>query len=392
MEDDYASLFVISTIRNASLSVSTQDAALNAINVLSGFCKQHQVDLIERFRDGGYLSAVECESLVNFCRQDFGVKAKQHQKVVDLGKVRRGYVYSAPSVARGTYFKRMTHIAEYVGWLAKYLLTHVNPERTRAIEEMRLSILLRRGSGAAKRDDFDEVEFTARHNQILNEIIIPGSDRNPFRPALQLRNLLLVELLRQTGMRRGEVLGLQIRDIDHVKRQITVRRRHDDKDDPRIDQPVAKTDGHPIPISVYLTELLVKYVAERRAVPGATKHRYLFVTHKSGPTQGQPMTKSALKEVFETLADSDERLSQVRTHLLRHFFSSELAKLQHEQGSDGDSKELHRRVRNFLAGRKQHSEVDAVYTKVETKRQARETALALQERMAPNLRLTQVQE
>ncbi|WP_249605164.1 site-specific integrase [Chromobacterium sp. IRSSSOUMB001] len=387
MEDDYSSLFVISTIRNPGLSVASQEAALNAVNVFRGFCCLHQIDLVERFIGGKYLTFVECESLSNFARQSFGVEAKRLQKVVELGKVRRGYSYSAPSVAGPTHFKRLTHIADFAEWMAKYLLTHVSQERMGSIAEMRAQILRHRGLATQRKDDVGGVEFTRRHNQVLNELIAPGAERNPFRPDLQLRNLLLVELLRQTGMRRGEVLSLQVRDVDHVKRQVTIRRRHDEKDDPRIDQPVAKTEGRTIPISIYLTELLVWYVSQRRTVPGATKHRYLFVTHKSGPTQGQPMTKAALKEVFDTLADADERIAQVRSHLLRHFFSSELAKLQHEQGSDGNSKELHRRVRNYLAGRKQYSEVDAVYTKLETKRQAREATLELQDRMTADLPL-----
>lgn len=382
MEDDYSSLFVVSTIRNPGLSVASQEAALNAVNVLSGFCRHHQIDLAARLQAGTYLSFLECEALSNFARQSFGAEAKRHQKIVSLGKVRRGYAYAIPAVARQTHFKRLTHIADFVEWMAKYLLTHVSTERMTRIAEMRREILRHRGSSAPSRDDFDVKPFTLRHNKILNDLIAPGSERNPFSPELQLRNLLLVELHRQTGIRRGEALSIQVRDIDHVKRQITIRRRHDASDDPRVDQPVAKTEGRTIPISVYLTELLVQYVNQRRTVPGATKHRYLFVTHKSGPTQGQPMSKAALKEVFGTLAEADERISHIRAHLLRHFFSNELAKLQQEQGGDEDSRELHKRVRNYLAGRKQHSEVDAVYTEVETKRQARTTVLALQERMA----------
>lgn len=384
MEDDYTSLFVISTIRNLGLSVASQDAALNAVNILSAFCGLNQIDLAGRLRAGKYLTSSECESLSNFARQNFGAEAKRHQKVVALGKVRRGYTYAAPSVESRTHSGRLGHIADFVEWMAKYLLTHVNADRLSGITEMRAQLLKHRSGKTPRKDDFEEVAFTRRHNQILNELIAPESERNPFRPDMQLRNLLLLELPRQAGLRRGEVLSLQVRDVDHVKRQVTVRRRHDDKDDPRVDQPVPKTMGRTIPLSGYLIELLVQYVSQRRTVPGATKHRYLFVTHKSGPTQGQPMTKDAFREVFETLADSDERLTQVRAHLLRHFFSNELAQLQHEQGNDADNQELHRRVRNYLAGRKQHSEVDAVYTQMETKRQARASALALQERMAAN--------
>lgn len=382
MEDDYCSLFVVSTLRNRGLSVASQEAALNAVNVLSGFCQVNEIDLAGRLRAGKYLTSIECEALSNFARQSFGAEAKRHQKVVALGKVRRGYAYAVPSVAPPTHFKRLTHIADFVEWMAKYLLTHLSPDRMLRIAEMREDVLRHRGIAVPARDDYDDEEFTQLHNRALNEVIELGSERNPFKAELQIRNLLLVEVLRQTGIRRGEVLSLQVRDIDHVKRQLTVRRRHDAIDDIRIDQPVSKTDGRTIPISAYLTELVVQYVAERRMVPGATKHRYLFVTHKSGPTQGQPMTKAGLREVFESLSASDENLAKVRTHLLRHFFSNELARVQHEWGSDEDNKDLHRRVRNYLAGRKQHSAVDAVYTQVETKRQARVAVLALQDRIA----------
>ncbi|MFD2449901.1 tyrosine-type recombinase/integrase [Vogesella fluminis] len=282
MEDDYSALFVISTIRNPGLSVASQDAALNAVNVFYAFCRNYQIDLVARFLAGKYLSVVECELLSNFARQSFGAEAKRHQKVVELGKVRRGFTYALPSVAGPTHFKRLTHIADFAEWLAKYLLSHVSQERMGGIAEMHAQLLRHRGLATQRKDDFKEAEFTRRHNQILNELITPGAERNPFRADLQLRNLLLVELLRQTGIRQGEALSLQVRDIDQVKRQITIRRRHDAKDDPRVNQPVAKTEGRTIPIGSYLTEILVQYVSQRRTVPGATKHRYLFVTHKSG--------------------------------------------------------------------------------------------------------------
>ncbi|MFY9460012.1 MAG: hypothetical protein WAP57_09705, partial [Aquabacterium commune] len=151
MEDDYSSLFVVSTIRNPGLSVASQEAALNAVNVLSGFCRHHQIDLAARLQAGTYLSFLECEALSNFARQSFGAEAKRHQKIVSLGKVRRGYAYAIPAVARQTHFKRLTHIADFVEWMAKYLLTHVSTERMTRIAEMRREILRHRGSSAPSR-------------------------------------------------------------------------------------------------------------------------------------------------------------------------------------------------------------------------------------------------
>jgi integrase len=382
LEEDYSALFAICSIRNPGLSVASQEAALNAINVLYAFCEERGIDLTARFKAGTYLTSNECRALGDFARFNFGVEYKKRRAVVQLGKVRRGYVYSMPTVERQTHFKRLTHIANFSSWLAKYLLTHTSRDRADAISQMQDEILQNRLEVGARRDDFDDVLFTLQDNDLLSEIIAPGAPRNPFATEVQLRNLLLVELLRQTGIRHGEALNLQVRDVDHVKREIRIRRRHDDKDDPRLDQPLVKTSGRAIPISVGLTDLIVQYVALRRSVPGAAKNRYLFVTHKSGPTQGQPMTKDAVKAVFNAIKGEESKLSHLTPHKLRHLFNSELARYQHQQGSDPNSKETHRRVRNYIAGRKPTSEVDALYTELETKRQAQEAMLKVQERMA----------
>lgn len=381
LEDDHSALFVIQKFRNPGLSVASQEAALGAINVLAGWCAARSINLVSRFASADYLTPNECQSLSDFAQLNFGAEFKRRQKVVALGKVRRGYAYSPPSVARQTHGKRLTHIAHFLDWLAKYLLTHTSRARVVQIEEMRDEVLRLRSLASARRDDIDDEEFTRQDNDRLNEIVKPGSPKNPFSEELQLRNLLLIELLRQTGIRRGEALNLQVRDVDHVKRLLTIKRRQDTPEDPRKDQPKVKTEGRAIPISAYLTDLIVQYVAQRRTVPGAKKHRYLFVTHKSGLTQGEPLTLAALREVFREIKRAEEDLDHLRPHKLRHLFNNELARHQLEQGSDPNSKESHRRVRNYIAGRKQHSEVDALYTETETKRQAEGAVLAVQRKL-----------
>ena len=381
VEDDYSALFIISTVRNAGRSVASQEAALGAINVLAGWCARMSIDLVGRFAAGGYLSDQECQSLADFAQLNFGAELKRQQRVVALGKVRRGYRYAPPTVERQTHHQRLTHIARFVTWLAKYLSTHTSRARLLEIEAMGADILRRRPVATAKRDDFDDVGFSRQDNEVLNQVIAPGSPKNPFRDELQLRNLLIVELLRQTGIRRGELLNLRVRDVDHVKRQVTILRRQDSQDDPRVDQPLVKTLGRVIPISVQLTDLIVKYVAVRRTVPGATKHRYLFVTHKAGLSQGMPLTKMALREVFTAILQTDERLAHLTPHKLRHLFNNELARHQLEEGTDPNSRESHRRVRNYVAGRQQQSEVDALYTQAETRRQAEDAVLTVQRKL-----------
>lgn len=379
LEEDYSTLYTIAKIRNRGESVALQEASLSAVNVLYAFCRKSEIDLVSRFAKGNYLTSSECHKLADFARFDFSKKSQQKHAIVALGKGRRGYSYSLPMVAIGSHSKRLGYIARFVKWLADYLLTHVSKEHTRQIESMRDVILSCRIKEGPKRDDFDRAEFTLQQNTILNEIIALDAPRNPFSQTHQLRNLLIIELFRQTGMRRSEVLNLRVKDVDQVKRQLNVRRRHNSPDDPRVPQPRVKKEERAIPINEELVDLIRQYIAVRRTVPSATKHLYLLVTHKSGPTQGQPMTIAALNELFKTIKKSDARLAHLSPHKQRHLFSGQLARVQHEQGTDSNQQEEHRRVRNYLSGRKATSEVDAIYIEQETKRLAREAALAAQE-------------
>lgn len=203
---------------------------------------------------------------------------------------------------------------------------------------------------------------------------------NPFAKSTQLRNALLICMMRLLGKRRGEVLNIQLRDIRLREQEIDIVRRADTVEDPRRLQPLVKTRQHTIPFGESLLSLISAYLKQRREVPGATKQPYLFVTHKAGPSQGQPMTIDALKEVFKKLRQSDARLSHLHPHLLRHFHSDQLAKIQQE-GFGGQDAEAHRRQRNYLSGRSPSSDLDFIYTERELSRQSRSVSLRLQQEL-----------
>lgn len=380
MDDAYSTLFVTSQIRNKNLSVSSEQAALVSINVLYAFCKSRGFNLLKRFQDGNYLAANERMALKDFAQTNFE-KIKSLQKVVALGRVKRGHHYALPAVDAGTQYSRLTHIASYVGWLAQYLLAaRVNKVRSEQIDDMVADLLALRPAKIKKQRDFDEKEFTPEDNARLNEIIPLDSELNPFEDrGVRLRNLLIIELLRQPGIRRGELLGLQMRDLELISGKLTVRRRHDSVEDPRTDQPLQKTEEREIPISRSLVKLIREYNDMRRSIPGTGKHRYLLVSH-FGKTRGQPLTISGLDDVFKRIIKVAPDLAHLHRHKLRHFFSNELARLQQEE--DPGNAEAHRRVRNHVAGRKPTSGVDGIYTKLYTAAEARKATLKVQDRMA----------
>jgi integrase len=387
LPEPYSTLFVTMKVRNGGQSVATQQAALNAINVLFAHAVKTGIDLVDRFRRGQFLDAVECESLRRSVQTNYGPAAKRQSVVVSLGRGKRGYEKSVPPVAQDTQYQRLSYMARYLAWLGGELAGDSGDNRAAAIAVMTDNVLAlrpegRRGNGNEQKSN----EFTIDDDVLLRQLTTTGLPTNPFKPAVQLRNELLVGLMRLIGKRQGEVLNIRVRDINMARRQIDIVRRADDPLDLRPNQPKVKTRTHTVPIGEHLAGLIDRYLVERRKVPGATKQPYLLVTHKSGPTQGQAMTIEALKEVFKTLKRVEPRLAHLHPHLLRHFNSDQIANAQLSEQPTANGREQHRRQRNYLAGRAPESEMDGHYTQRETERQARVVSLRLQTDLAADIR------
>lgn len=75
--------------------------------------------------------------------------------------------------------------------------------------------------------------------QIIRTLIRPGAAENPFPERLQLRNWLIIELLLETGIRRGELLKLYTTDINQGSQHayVSINDREHDPGDPRAEEP-----------------------------------------------------------------------------------------------------------------------------------------------------------
>jgi integrase len=86
--------------------------------------------------------------------------------------------------------------------------------------------------------------------EVIQDITQPDHPDNPWDDLrCRYRNSLIVDWLLYLGLRRGELLGIRIPDINFQQETVTVYRRADDPSDPRFHQPKAKTLGRVIPIS-----------------------------------------------------------------------------------------------------------------------------------------------
>ncbi|MCY1435971.1 hypothetical protein D9M71_520850 [compost metagenome] len=126
--------------------------------------------------------------------------------------------------------------------------------------------------------------------QIIRTLIRPGAAENPFPERLQLRNWLMIELLLETGIRRGELLKLYTTDINQGSQHayVSINDREHDPGDPRAEEPALKTHGRTVGISAQLYEVYEHYIqGERRPLrdgkPMKLLYRYLFISDRGRP-------------------------------------------------------------------------------------------------------------
>lgn len=272
---------------------------------------------------------------------------------------------------------RLTTIAQYISWYANHLIKLPSTVEARQIKRVETQIKSRRPVKRGRNRDqdrsLDEVQLEA-----LFEIIKVGSEHNPFREQVQRRNRLMILILYYLGIRGGELLNLRISDIDFAKHQLKIVRRADEKDDPRIQEPNAKTLERTIPLGELLSKELHEYIAgDRRKVTNAKRNNFLFITHKKGPTIGQPISKSSYYKIFNIVKSVAPQLYELTGHKLRHTWNRKFSEKM-DSMDEPLSEEKQDQIRSYVMGWKQGSGTSTHYNKRFVQAQAQKAALALQ--------------
>ncbi|WP_158234747.1 tyrosine-type recombinase/integrase, partial [Serratia sp. OLBL1] len=100
-------------------------------------------------------------------------------------------------------------------------------------------------------------------------------------------------------------------------------------EDRRLNQPLVKTGEREIPLSDELALEILDYINNyRNKYTKKKKHDFLFVTHSSCKTVGEPLSVSAYEKIISTIKKSSPELKNLSGHKLRHswnyFYSSEI--------------------------------------------------------------------
>ena len=386
----YATLFVTTQLRNAGKAANTMMSVLSAIRSLLAWASQNSIVLEDRFAQRLFLGVQEIESLWRHLatRHADRVPAEQSAKVLrpprnaEQGRAR--ITQGQRGVAGNTLYVRISYVATYLQWLATRVIEqsarHVDVATMEGIRGMGTRLNARRPSKRRSAARILRRGLSEAQQQSLLELIAPGGRKNPFAPAVQGRNELIVLMLYHLGIRAGELLALRVDDIDFQQNTVLITRRHGDAQDPRRNQPVAKTADRRIPIADGLARRISTYVMqERRKVPNAKRHPYLFVTHRSGPFLGAPLSIPSLIKLFAEIQGADpEHLGTLSAHVLRHTANDRLSGLMSRNRTNPAIED---KMRSYLMGWKEGSGTAAVYTRRHVEQAAQKISLQLQDEL-----------
>lgn len=367
----YPNLFVTWRLRSSSLAANSILNALNAVKALFVWQDEVGIDLEVEFSKGELLDEELIRDLSDSLQRAL---PSQGKKIVSIKR-------KALVIGASNYFFRLTVVANYLEFLANRLMP--SGQSDGAVRLMVGMIKANRPPRPNKSAvDRDERHLDEAVLELIVDFLKPGSRLNPARLySVQLRNLIMFEILRVTGMRRGELLNLKISDFDFLQGTLTIVRRPDSKEDVRTHQPVVKTRQRVIPLAPELLALVYDYVLHyRNKFPGAKKHGYLFVTHKEGPSQGHPLSISAFQKWMSNISSVIQG-SGLHAHALRHHWNYTFSLLMDEQGV---KPEREAKARSYLMGWSETSGTAQIYNKRHNKQRAAKAALELQRRHLRN--------
>ncbi|HEY0938803.1 MAG TPA: site-specific integrase [Steroidobacter sp.] len=386
-------LYALTELRARNRSAATIQQALRSIMVLYLALDRLGIDLADRLGQGKLLEAGEIEEIVRACRlplpaftSEEAGQPLRRSTVVSLERVRmRSPAVETADVDPGTAAIRLHYIRGYLKWRVDTQLLKLSGSQRgaayahlrstadvvhRALEERTPASRSRNLTG--QRQGMSE-EALAR----VLEVIKPDYPDNPWKGEhARERNALIVRWFIDLGLRRGELLGVKIPNINFQGNEVLIERRADDPDDPRINQPNAKTYDRLLPLSDELTRLTHRYITgHRRAKEGSRKHTFLFVAVATGA----PLTLSSLNKVFVVLRRKCPDLpDDLSPHVLRHTWNDHFSEIMDQQGV---SEETEKKMRSRLMGWSETSGTAAIYTRRHVQRKAREVSLAMQRKL-----------
>ena len=298
--------YTLSQLRPAS-AVRTMTIKLDAIGRGLCFCADRAITLAQRAASAEFLSDDELSAWATVTRSradghgtvETAVASAAYQAFVDFSK----WTF-APIIARLMDDARRIAATDQF----KDFQRRASANRPQSQGPVETGIRVDETNG-----------LTSRQRLIFLSAITPGDATNPYRACDQHRMYAPLLTAYALGPRSGELLGLMVKDFKQNTNPatLTIHRRHDNPEDPRTTQPVAKTHGRILALDDQVRDALhtwiVHHRSDRARYPLARTHGYIFTNYK-----GAPLGLSGYQKRVRFLRDHVTGLDELVNHLLRH--------------------------------------------------------------------------
>jgi len=388
---DAATFWLTSERRPLGTQANTLEQELRHVVLLYLWGDARGIDPLERMKSPAFLTLAEINDLDRFCRKrveqavaDVDARSGNGRNVVALAARRRRKPTKEPG--RMQVRNRMASIHSFMDHVSCDHLSRLVPgtEPHRIYQSCRRDMLdrwaaryrsLDVANGHTPKKGLDQTAL-----ERLREVIRPDHPENPWQPDVQYRNGLMVLTLWALGIRRGELLALETKDIKFAADRafVTIVRRPDNPLDTRRPRPAVKTLGREIVIDQPLAELLRGYImVQRRVHPAARKHPFVFVSS----ADGMPLSMSSLNKLFQALRTRVPDLpDDLSPHVMRHSWNDAFSAASNRANTHRTDieKTQEERMRSYLMGWSRNSQMAAKYSARWTADAANEQSLSLQ--------------
>jgi integrase len=377
-------LWALTELRATNRSTSTMQQALRAVMVLLLCLERLGIDLESRLAEGRLLTLGEVEAIAGSCKLPLpeicrGLRISTGCATVVSCARRKGL----PQVHRLTAGIRLRYIRDYLDWITTDRLLRIGPQHPtfaslQALASTALKAISARVPPSSGRNVVGQREgLPSDVRDRLIAIVDPESPENPWpNKHARYRNYLLIRWLLSLGIRRGELLGIKVGDVNFASNEILIRRRADDPEDPRRHQPNAKTRDRLLAMSPDLSGLTRQYVLQyRRAFPQAKRHAFLWVANGTGT----PLSLQALNKMFVQLVRKCPELPEhLSPHVLRHTWNEWFS----EQMDDSNTSDvMEQKMRSQQMGWSDNSAMAAHYLKRRIRNEAKKASLEMQSKL-----------
>ncbi|WP_271198033.1 tyrosine-type recombinase/integrase [Pseudomonas turukhanskensis] len=324
------------------MASATIDQALRSIAILLTVLRTREIDLSIRLNNSRFLDAEEIDAIVkaagipNVSLRDYLTPTKQkHIKPflvhsLESFRMSKQSEKNPASVSPSTTSIRLFYIKQFIDWRLTSEILKSDTTKKSELSALKTLIdldLKNRSPTQTTRNNLSaRTGINRKAQSILISCINLEINTTLWHSTFaKQRNELIIHFFLGTGIRRSELLGLRIQDIRPRMQEMLILRRPDDRDDPRLVEPNAKTQDRAIPLTSELYKLTKNYLITRNKIVKG-KHDFLITS-----TSGSPLSKSEINRIFREF-DSTPELKGLSPHILRHTYCENLAEDLHASG------------------------------------------------------------